>query len=141
VDVVDKEKTMKKAILALALVGLFTVACSSEADTASYNVSRAADQFEVNRRIHFYNGIIGEDFLVIEGLCSLGNFDAQGELSVTCKIGQNSYIKLFLGLSDNVTYYTEQLEASTVDPYRYRYIVRPESLIPDVDIITRGNSD
>lgn len=130
---------MKKVLLALALIGLFVAGCSSEANVASRNVSQAADQFEVNRRIHFYNGIIGEDFLVIEGLCSLGNFDSQGELSVTCKTGQNSYIKLFLGLSDNVTYYTEQLEPSTVDPYRYRYIVRPESLIPDIDIITRGS--
>jgi len=129
---------MKKVILVLGIVltALLLAGCSSEANTASYNVSRAADQFEINRRIVFYNGINGEYILTIEGLCSLGNYDLQGELSVTCKVGPSLYKKHFLGLSDNVTYFAEQIEPAQADPFRYRVIFRPESIIPDIEIDT-----
>ena len=127
---------MKKFAIALllAMAMLFISACSSEANVASQNVSRAADQFEINRRIVFYNGITGEYILTIEGLCSLGNFDSPGELSITCKVGPTSYKKHFLGLSDNVTYFAEQIDASEVDAFHYRVIFRPKTLIPDIEI-------
>ena len=118
-------------ILVLALV---TVACGSEANVASSNVSRAADQFEIQRRIVFYNGINGDYILVIEGLCSLGNFDSDGELSVTCKTGPSSYKKHFLGLSDNVTYFAEQIEHAVASGYQYRVIFRPSEIVPDMEL-------
>ena len=111
-------------------VGL--VGCSSDADIASHNLSKLADQFEINRRIVFYNGISGSYILTIEGLCSLGNRDGPKELSVTCKIGPSKYKKHFLGLSDNVTYFAEQIESTSVDPYHYIVIFKPSSIIPDV---------
>lgn len=113
---------------------MLAIGCSREADIASRNVSVAADQFEVNRRIVFYNGISGEYILTIEGLCSLGNFDDAGELSVTCKVGPTEYKKHFLGLSDNVTYFAEHLEASEVSVFHYRVIFRPSEIIPDIDV-------
>ena len=98
---------MKKIRFLLALLVLFSIALAitgcSDADVASENLSKAADQFEITRRIVFYNGITGEYILTIEGLCSLGNYDAAGSLSVTCKTGANEFKKHFLGLSDNVT--------------------------------------
>jgi len=118
--------------LFVLLVGL--VGCSSEANVASSNVSRAADQFEILRRIVFYNGINGDYVLVIEGLCSLGNFDDTGELTVTCKTGSSEYKKHFLGLSDNVTYFAEQLESAKASGYHYRVIFRPTTIIPDIEI-------
>ena len=69
----------------------------------------------------------------MEGLCSLGNFDDAGELSVTCKYGPDAYFKHFLGLSDNVTYFAEQLEAADVSEYHYRVYFRPQTIVPDVD--------
>lgn len=108
-------------------------ACSRDADVASYNLSQAADNFEINRRIVFYNGITGEYMLVIEGLCSLGNHDGPRELTVTCKTGPNSYKKDFLGLSDNVTYFAEQMESSPANVYHYRVIFKPAAVIPDID--------
>lgn len=124
---------MKKVLFVLVLLAILISACS-DADVASNNLSRAADQFEVNRRIVFYNGITGEYILVIEGLCSLGNYDDAGELSVTCKVGANQYKKHFLGLSDNVTYIAEQIEPSNVSPYHYRVIFKPAGVIPNIDI-------
>ena len=110
--------------------------CSSDADVASYNISKAADMFEINRRIVFYNGITGEYILVVEGKCSLANRDQNGELSVTCKIGENKFYKHFLGLSDNVTYFAEQIEpVNDVDKFRYRVIFKPKSIIPNIDLV------
>lgn len=125
---------MKKILLVLAIVALMLTSCSTDADVALYNLSVAADQFQVDRRIVFYNGITADYILVIEGRCSLGNQDAAGELSVTCKTGENQFKKHFLGLSDNVTYFAEQLEYTDADTYRYKVIFKPTTIIPDVDL-------
>jgi hypothetical protein len=126
---------MKKFVFVLLLVALVlgSAGCSA-ADVASENLSTAADNFEVRRRIVFYNGINGEYILTVEGLCSLGNYDPQGELSVTCKLGEGRYVKHFLGLSDNVTYFAEQLETNNADPYHYRVIFRPTVILPDIEL-------
>ena len=129
---------MKKVLLVMVLLAVLVSGCASDADVASHNLSKAADQFEVSRRIVFYNGITGDYILVLEGLCSLGNRDSPGELSVTCKTGPTSYKKHFLGLSDNVTYFAEQIEQVEADIYRYRVIFKPEAIIPDIDLETSG---
>lgn len=121
---------------ALAALALAAAGCSSDADIASDNLSKAADNFEVQRRIIFVNGITDKYLLVIEGRCSLGNFDAERELSVTCKLGPDEFVKHFLGLSDNVTYVVEQTEAAKVSEYHYRIVFKPEAIIPDIDLRT-----
>lgn len=110
------------------------VSCSREADTASYNLSKAADSFEISRRIVFYNGITGDYILTIEGLCSIGNDDFAGRLSVTCKTGADSYKKHFLGLSDNVTFFSERVEGARANVYHYRVAFRPSVIIPTVEV-------
>lgn len=128
----------KKFILPLLLVTLIFLGNGcSDADTASYNLSQAADQFKINRRIVFYNGINGEYMLTIEGKCSLGNSDPAQQLSVTCKTGEDSYKKHFLGLSDNVTYFVEQINSAEVDVYHYKVLFKPSVIIPDVDLLTK----
>jgi hypothetical protein len=113
---------------------IFLTGCS-DADVASQNLSTAADNFEITRRIVFYNGITGDYILQIEGLCSLGNYDTSGvELSVTCKTGENQFKKHFLGLSDNVTYFAEQIDSAHADPYHYRVIFKPSVIIPDIEV-------
>lgn len=113
---------------------LFVFGCS-DADVASRNLSKAADQFEIERRIVFYNGITGEYILSIEGRCSLGNADKPRELTVTCKTGEDKYKKHFLGLSDNVTFFAEQIEPSKTDKNRYRVFFKPKAIIPDIDFL------
>lgn len=123
---------MKSVLALLAVIGV-VAGCSSDADVASRNLSKAADQFEINRRVVFYNGITGTYMLTIEGLCSLGNYDKSREVSITCKTGPADYKKHFLGLSDNVTYVVEQMEPARVGVYHYRVIFKPQSIIPNVD--------
>jgi hypothetical protein len=127
---------MKKILVALLVLVLFLTACGREADVASQNLSNAADSFEITRRIVFYNGVTGEYILTIEGLCALGNYDSAGSLSVTCKTGPTQYKKHFLGLSDNVTYFAEQIDSASVDAFHYRVIFRPAQIVPDIDIQT-----
>lgn len=120
-------------IIPFAIIGLLGAGCS-DADIASENLSRAADQFEIQRRVVFYNGITGEYMLTVEGLCSLGNYDANRQLSITCKTGPSTFKKHFLGLSDNVTYFVEQLEGANVSEYHYRVVFKPLAIIPDIEI-------
>lgn len=123
---------MKKTLLALCAV-LALAACRPDADVASENLSKAADMFEIQRRVVFYNGITGEYILTVEGLCSLGNSDTAGRLSVTCKTGPSEFKKHFLGLSHNVTFFAEQMASSKQSVYHYRVVFKPQSIIPDVD--------
>jgi hypothetical protein len=126
---------MKKLLLASAIACLLPLAgCPQQADIASANLSTAADNFQIERRIVFYNGITNEYLLSIEGRCSLGNHDKPKELSVTCKVGPDQYKKHFLGLSDNVTYFVEQVDAADVSTYRYKVIFKPLVIVPDVSI-------
>ena len=124
---------MRKALIALSALAILA-GCSSDADVASRNTSKAADNFEIARRVVFYNGINGEYMLTIEGYCSLGNNDTHGRLSVTCKTGPSAYKKHFLGLSDNVTFFVEQLEAKNVSTSFYRVVFKPSVIIPDIEI-------
>ena len=123
---------MKPTLIALSFATALT-ACS-DADVASANLSKAADQFEVTRRIVFYNGITGDYMLTITGLCSLGNNDQNRKLSVTCKTGPAAFKKHFLGLSDNVTFFVEQIEPVAASPYMYRVVFKPLAIIPDIEI-------
>ena len=59
-------------------------------------------------------------------------------MTVTCKTSPTEYKKHFLGLSDNVTYFVEQIDAIGVDPYHYRVVFRPETILPDIDLDTSG---
>ena len=128
---------MRKYFAALLVLPLI-VACERDADVASRNLSVAADMFEIDRRVVFYNGITGEYILTVEGRCSLGNKDAAGQLSVTCKTGPEAYKKHFLGLSDNVTYFAEQVTTANVGTYHYRVVFKPQVIVPDVDF--RGSA-
>lgn len=117
----------------LAFIALCPVALAgcNDAQVASSNLSKAADNFEINRRIVFYNGVTGEYMLTIEGLCSQEQTDHK--LAVTCKTGPGAYKKHFLGLSDNVTYFSEQMEPAGVSVYHYRVTFKPAAIAPYID--------
>lgn len=126
----------KIAVILLGIVVMIILSACSEADTVSNNLSKSADSFEVQRRVVFFNGITDKYLLTIEGLCSLGNDDDKDKLSVTCKVGKDSYKKHYLGLSDNVSFFVEQTDAKYEDAYHYKVLFRPEEIIPDIDLQT-----
>lgn len=122
-------------ILWAAFLALLALQCR-EADVASRNLSVAATQFELTRRIVFYNGITGNYMLTIEGRCSIEVQSSQRQLEVTCKVGPNKYKKHHLGLSHNVSYFSEQIGTANVSVYRYRVIFRPTVIAPYIDVAT-----
>ncbi|MCK4621307.1 MAG: hypothetical protein KAT62_03730 [Desulfuromonadales bacterium] len=119
-------------LLAVSLSAVLAAGCSTDATVASHNLSKAAEMFEIDRRVVFYNGITDSYLLTIEGRCSIE--DQRNQLEVTCKTGVGSYKKHFLGLSDNVTYFAEQIASAGVSVYRYKVIFKPETIIPDTDL-------
>jgi hypothetical protein len=128
---------MKKILTKLTIVSalLLSAGCVQESERAAYNVSQAAHNFEVNRRVVFYNGITGEYILTIEGLLSVTPED--GKLSVIVKTGPSEYKKHYLGVSDNVTWFCEQIESAPSDPYRNRVVFHPTTIIPDIQVKMR----
>lgn len=131
---------VRKRYIAGALVGVAALtvltACANDADVVSENLSKAADNFEVNRRIVMFNGITDKYLLSIEGPCSIN--DDGNQLEVVCKTGPGTYKKHFLGLSDNVSYFVEQGESVSASANHYRVTFKPQSILPDVDF--RGSS-
>lgn len=120
--------------IVLVMFALTLTGCIDDAKMASKNLSTAADMFELERRVVFYNGITDSYILTIEGRCSIESNSRK--LAVTCKTGEQEYKKHFLGISDNVTYFSEQLEAKEVSVYHYRVIFKPQSIVPNIDLET-----
>ena len=118
-------------IVAMLLAAVSLAACANDSETVSHNLSQDADNFKVHRRVVFFNGITDNYLLSIEGYCSITDEDNQ--LEVTCKTGEGTYKKHFLGLSDNVSYFVEQLEPIESDPYHYKVAFKPETIVPDVE--------
>lgn len=130
---------MRKILLFLGVVlALSLAACGDDdAEVVSHNISKAADNFEVQRRIVMFNGITDQYLLVVEGRCNIQ--DEGSQLEVTCKEGEDAYKKHFLGLSDNVSYFVEQGEPIDVSEYHYRVTFKPQSILPDPDF--RGSTE
>ena len=122
---------MKKLLLAVLALSVIS-GCSRDAQVASHNLSKASDMFQIDRRIVFYDAIQGAYLLSIIGRCSI--YASNKQLEVTCKTGHSSFKKHFLGLSDNVTYFAEQLEGHNVGVYRYEVVFNPSAIIPDVEL-------
>ncbi|KGC67312.1 hypothetical protein DP57_2338 [Burkholderia pseudomallei] len=124
-----------RLLIVAAMVGSIAAAAGcSDADVASKNLSTAADNFQINRRIVFYNGFTGEYMLTIEGLCSKDNSSTDTKLAIICKTGPNDYKKHFLGLSNNVTYFIEQLDPAPVSTYHYKVVFKTSVIVPDISV-------
>lgn len=128
------------AALALLSTLVLSGCTQSDADVAAKNIGKAAEQFEVLRRIVFINGITDKYLLEIDGYCSVETSESAlgGSIEVTCRTEQDKhgkwqFKKSFLGLSDNVTYMVEQIDPINVSTTHYRVIFKPETIVPDFD--------
>lgn len=126
----------KRLALTLALTSALAIAACGDTDAsvASSNLSKAAEQFEIVRKITFINGITDSSPMEIQGRCSITADGMDKQLEVTCKTDSGQFVKHFLGLSDNMTYVVEQLEPAAASTAQYRFIVKPSAILPDVDL-------
>lgn len=128
---------MKKKILCLGLgvvmmLGSLT-GCSwkDEADVASYNISKEADNFNIYRKITVINNQSDVVMLEFEGWCSITKDNADNQLEITYRVGEDEYYKDFVGLNDRTTYLVTQLDGANVDKYHYEWLYHSEGdLIP-----------
>ena len=133
---------MKKSRIVFALLSvLLTVTvltgCGTEAQRVSYNLSQQADNFNVVRQLTVINCIEGDVLFQMTGKMSITADTADNQLEIIVE-DNGTYVKHFVGLSDNVTYVVEDLNlgANEVNKYKYTLNFNPKMWIPyDVETI------
>lgn len=122
----------KKFIIALTtlLALLSLVACSSEADKVSYNVSKEADNFNVRRRVTVINTRTDKIEFTVSGLISVDTSNKK-KLIVIAEVDEGKYKKHLINMTGNNMYVVEDLtEGTKVNKYKYEVEYMPEAMIP-----------
>ena len=133
---------MKKSRIILALLSVLLTAtvltgCGTEAQRVSYNLSQQADNFNIVRQLTVINCIEGDVLFQMTGKMSITADTADNQLEIIVE-DNGTYVKHFVGLSDNVTYVVEDLNlgANEVNKYKYTLNFNPKMWIPyDVETI------
>jgi hypothetical protein len=128
---------MKKiyAVMAASVLSLALTGCD-DATVARENMAKAADNFELMRRIVFYNVRLGVNVVTVEGKCSIQYGNARAEY--ICKLGEGKFIRNFVSDSNDIVAIVEQLDPVPVNVYHFRRTFKPQSIIPDIDF--RGSA-
>lgn len=121
-------------VVVALVVAVTLTGCESAADKAGKNLSKAAENFEVPRRIVGINGITDNVLFSIEGFCSYETGGATYD--VTCKEPDGSVTRTTMAKSDNVTIVVTQMGGVKVSLFHSRVIFRPETVIPNFDLST-----
>jgi len=119
-------------LLLVLLCFLSMVSCANDATVVRANLETAEQNFQVFRRVVFYNGITGDYILTIEGRLAIV-VDSDGDLVVTVKTEDGKFLKHYLGLSDNVTYFSEALLPSDVSAQSYKVVFKPATILPTIE--------
>lgn len=131
---------MKKKILTVLLVGGMIITmltgCQTESQRVSYNLSQQADNFNIVRQLTVINCIEGDVLFQMTGKMSITADTSDNQLEIIVEDG-GTYVKHFVGLSDNVTYVVEDLNLgeNAVQKYKYTLNFNPNMWIP-VDVET-----
>ena len=133
---------MKKAKIILAILSVLMATtvftgCETEAQRVSYNLSQQADNFNIVRQLTVINCIEGDVLFQMTGKMSITADTADNQLEIIVE-DNGTYVKHFVGLSDNVTYVVEDLNlgANEVNKYKYTLNFNPNMWIPyDVETI------
>ena len=121
---------MKKGLLFIALtIALLLTGCTTQADRVSQNLSQEADSFNVIRKLTVINCIEGDVLFQMTGKLSITADTNDNQLEIIVEDESGNYQKHFVGLSDNVTYVVEQLQAKNVSNYKYTLNYNPKMWI------------
>ena len=125
---------MKKVILIILTSILLTLtlcSCDSEASRVNYNLTQQADNFNVVRKLTVINCIQGDVLFQMSGKMSITADMEDNQLEVIVE-DDSTYVKHFIGLSDNVTYVIEDLNLVDNDVSKYRYTLNfnPDMWLP-----------
>ena len=133
------KKLTKQLVVSLMLTILLISGCvgcsfEDEAEVASYNISKEADNFNVYRKITIINNQTDTVMLEFEGWCSINVDDTDNQLELTYRVGQDKYYKDFVGLNDRTTYVITQLDGANVDKYHYEWLYHSKGDLIPIDV-------
>lgn len=125
------KKKILATLLAVGLMATMLTGCSTEAERVSYNLSQQADNFNVVRQLTVINCIEGDVLFQMSGKMSITADTADNQLEIIVE-DDGTYVKHFVGLSDNVTYVVEDLNLgdNAVSKYKYTLNFNPKMWIP-----------
>lgn len=124
-----------KKIIAIILIAIFTIttilciAGCSEAERASYNISKEADHFNVTRRLAVINARTDKPVFELIGNFSLSN-NTTNELEITVEAEKGIYKKHYVYLNEWTIYVVEDVSGAYVSPYHYEVNFLPEMIVP-----------
>lgn len=118
----------------LLISPLFFAGCSYHGEIVRYNLEVEEQNFRVYRRVVFYNAIQDKYILTVEGYLAV-NIDTDGDVVITIKQSDGTYLKHYLGQSAGVVYFSEALDSKNIPDKRYRVIFNPAEIIPSVEIL------
>lgn len=125
---------MKKVLISLlvgiSVIGMVGMVGCTEANTVSTNISREADNFNVTRRLVVINGRTDTIIFSLVGNFSLTVDQEENQLEVIAEVRDGVYRKHFIGLSDELMYFIEDVGDNEVSKYRYEVEFMPEKVIP-----------
>ena len=130
---------IKLAAVTLICIVMSAFICTgcTEAERVSQNLSKEADNFNIVRQLTVIDCITGDTLFQMSGKMSITADTQDNQLEIIVE-NDGTYVKHFVGLSDNVTYIVEDLNlgANDVDKYHYTLNFNPNMWIPyDVEII------
>ena len=125
------KKKILATLLAVGLMATMLTGCQTEAQRVSYNLSQEADNFNIVRQLTVINCIEGDVLFQMTGRMSITADTADNQLEIIVE-DSGTYVKHFVGLSDNVTYVVEDLNLgdNAVSKYKYTLNFNPKMWIP-----------
>ena len=103
-----KRKSIIGVISLALLLGVGMIGCR-EADVVSENISKEADNFNVPRRLVVINGRTDTIIFSLTGNFSISVDNDEDQLEVVAEVSDGVYRKHFIGLSDEIQYFVEDI--------------------------------
>lgn len=127
-------KNTRKKILATVMIGILSlglVGCS-QASRVESNLTKQADNFNIVRQLTVINCLQGDVLFQMTGKMSITADTTDNQLEIIVENEDGSYVKHFVGLSDNVTYVVEDLNLgeNEVENYKYTLNFNPSMWLP-----------
>ena len=117
------------AMILIVIPPLLTGCSERQASRVDHNISLAADNFNVTRRLAVINARTDEPIFELVGNFSLDN-NAAGELEIIVEVGEGVYKKHFVYLNEWTIYVVEDVSGAYVDKYHYEVNFLPEMFLP-----------
>lgn len=124
------KKVLISLLVSISVIGMVGMVGCTEANTVSTNISREADNFNVTRRLVVINGRTDTIIFSLVGNFSLTVDQEENQLEVIAEVRDGVYRKHFIGLSDELMYFIEDVGDNEVSKYRYEVEFMPEKVIP-----------